>query len=233
MKVRDIQIALAAAGMVTGPIDGIWGRQTIAAVRAFQRAKGLEVDGIVGPMTLAALFPVAAPATGGLDDPRLVWFKEALRLQGTREVPASGNNPEILQWATNLEIDYGSDDIAWCGLFVGHCVASTLDREPMPTNILRARAWGRFGIPTAPTPGAIMVFWRESRQSGLGHVGFYAGEDDTAYRIVGGNQSNSVSLAWIGKDRFIDARWPATVAAPVPGKVFIASREEPLSWDEA
>lgn len=77
-----------------------------------------------------------------------------------------------------------------------------------------------------------MVFWRKSLQSGLGHVGFYAGEDTEAYRILGGNQSDSVSLAWVSKDRFVAARWPVTVAAPVPNSVTVG-RTDSLSWNEA
>ena len=37
------------------PADGVFGRQTRRAVRAFQARHGLEVDGIVGPQTLSAL----------------------------------------------------------------------------------------------------------------------------------------------------------------------------------
>jgi N-acetylmuramoyl-L-alanine amidase len=37
--------------------DGIYGRQTEEAVRAFQREHGLKADGIVGPATLAFLIP--------------------------------------------------------------------------------------------------------------------------------------------------------------------------------
>ena len=35
--------------------DGVFGRQTRAAVKRFQRRRGLTVDGIAGPQTLAAL----------------------------------------------------------------------------------------------------------------------------------------------------------------------------------
>lgn len=231
MKIVEIQQALALHGYRPGPLDGIWGRQTAAAVRSFQKDRGLEIDGILGPTTLAALFP-DRPVETGLDQPTLVWLKEARRLLGTRETPGAGSNPVILDWASEQGISYQSDDLPWCALFVGHCIASTLDREPVPSAVLRARAWERFGIRTKPTPGAVMVFWRKSLNSGLGHVGFYVGEDDGAYRILGGNQSDSVSLAWMRKDRLVTARWPATVPPPVP-EVVLAARDEQLSWNEA
>jgi hypothetical protein len=42
--------------------DGMFSAQTEAAVRAFQRKKGLLPDGVVGPKTWAAAAPTAAPA---------------------------------------------------------------------------------------------------------------------------------------------------------------------------
>jgi peptidoglycan hydrolase-like protein with peptidoglycan-binding domain len=50
-EVRDLQEALKALGHDPGPIDGVFGSRTEDAVRAFQQAKGIAVDGIVGRVT--------------------------------------------------------------------------------------------------------------------------------------------------------------------------------------
>ncbi|TPE70686.1 peptidoglycan-binding protein [Halalkalibacterium halodurans] len=52
---RVLQALLYIKGYNPGPFDGIFGGKTESAVRAFQRAKGLTVDGIVGPQTWGAL----------------------------------------------------------------------------------------------------------------------------------------------------------------------------------
>lgn len=55
MSVTWLQELLLAAGYGVGKVDGIFGSKTLAAVKAFQRANGLTVDGIAGKMTIAAL----------------------------------------------------------------------------------------------------------------------------------------------------------------------------------
>jgi hypothetical protein len=52
--VNTLQYLLGARGH-TVTVDGIFGPNTDAAVRAFQQQKGLAVDGIVGPNTWSAL----------------------------------------------------------------------------------------------------------------------------------------------------------------------------------
>lgn len=54
--VMAVQEALTEAGFDPGEIDGDYGPLTEEAVRAFQRDRGLKVDGVVGPITWAALF---------------------------------------------------------------------------------------------------------------------------------------------------------------------------------
>ena len=54
-EVSAIQEALRDRGLFTADITGYYGTQTQAAVRKFQKQKGLAVDGIAGPATLSAL----------------------------------------------------------------------------------------------------------------------------------------------------------------------------------
>ena len=49
--VKDLQDALKALGHFSGPIDGVFGATTETAVKAFQQARGIAVDGIVGRVT--------------------------------------------------------------------------------------------------------------------------------------------------------------------------------------
>jgi V8-like Glu-specific endopeptidase len=63
--VQELQIRLnlwiartPGPGLAPLDTDGIFGAKTLAAVRAFQRSRGLQVDGIVGPQTWGALFTV-------------------------------------------------------------------------------------------------------------------------------------------------------------------------------
>jgi len=56
-RIRDIQLALKAAGFDPGTTDGKMGPRTKAAVRDFQLAHGLDGDGKVGQKTWSKLEP--------------------------------------------------------------------------------------------------------------------------------------------------------------------------------
>jgi peptidoglycan hydrolase-like protein with peptidoglycan-binding domain len=63
-QLAGLQVALRAHGLYCGPIDGISGPATAAAIRAFQQKAHLPVDGIPGPRTRAKLGPLGRPLFG-------------------------------------------------------------------------------------------------------------------------------------------------------------------------
>ena len=64
-EVRTIQEKLKRWGYYNGSVDGIYGTQTVAAVKKFQQKNGLTVDGIAGPKTLSAMGIVSSSNNSG------------------------------------------------------------------------------------------------------------------------------------------------------------------------
>lgn len=162
------------------------------------------------------------------------WFVAARAKLGTREAPGVTNSPTIMGWAKRLGTKvlgmvYNADSVPWCGLFVATCMQEA-GIDPAPIAV-RAKAWTTWGRPLKASelaPGAVLVFERP----GGGHVGFYAGERSDAYRVLGGNQGDAVTLTWIEKSRCVARRWP--VGRTLTGKpVQLASNGEPVSRNEA
>lgn len=213
MTIVQLQTALRAAGFDPGPLDGAFGPKTRAAVVAFQARHRLVQDGIAGPATQAALTGAATPLpAASLVPAALPWLAEAARLIGTTEIAGPSHSRTILDWAKAAQIGYAEDEIPWCGLFVAHCITATLPAETIPANPLGARQWMTFGREVAPQLGAVLVFWRGSRDGWLGHVALYWAEDAEYYYVLGGNQSNAVNITKLDKSRLLGARWPTGVA---------------------
>jgi hypothetical protein len=75
-----------------------------------------------------------------------------------------------------------------------------------------------------PALGAITVYWRISKSSGLGHVGFYEGEDGHGYiNTLGGNESDMVREELLNPHGatfgLVGYYWPKSVPLPAIGKL--------------
>lgn len=63
-QIPGLQVALRAHGYDVGPIDGVVGRRTAGAVRAFQRRAGIHADGLAGQRTRTRLGRLGRPLFG-------------------------------------------------------------------------------------------------------------------------------------------------------------------------
>jgi peptidoglycan hydrolase-like protein with peptidoglycan-binding domain/TPR repeat protein len=93
--VRVLQRSLATAGFSPGPIDGLYGPLTQAAVEGFQASRRLQVDGIAGPITLRSLHSSADalyPGAGyiGSDSVRVRTMQRRLARAGFSPGPIDG-----------------------------------------------------------------------------------------------------------------------------------------------
>jgi uncharacterized protein (TIGR02594 family) len=220
-SIKDVQSALIAAGYDIGPsgADGDFGRDSIAGLKAFQRAKGLQGLGVIGPKTLALLFP----GEQGQVEAVPAWYANLLAKRGLHE---GLDNKELRDYLKSDGQQLGDPSkLPWCGDAVQTAIALTLPEEVVPTNPYWAQNWAKFGVALEePALGAILVF----KRTGGGHVGFYAGEDAKNYFVLGGNQRNSVSIAPVAKKQAISVRWPRTVPLPRGGRIKLKSAAEAL-----
>jgi len=221
---RWVQTRLRALGLDPGPIDGVRGPRTDAAVVAFKRSIGFRARPFIGPLTLAALRPVET-----LVQNRLPWMQEAAKVRGLHE---QRNTSRLRGWFDQSVSWIDPRDIPWCGAFVATCHRLADPNITLPENPLGARNWQPWGQSTDPVLGATLVFWRVSRTSWQGHVGFYFGEDDSHFHVLGGNQSNAVTVTRIAKDRLLSSRWP--IGVPVTGRpIHLTPSGVPISNNEA
>jgi uncharacterized protein (TIGR02594 family) len=155
---------------------------------------------------------------------------EALALYGTLEAPGAKDNPVILAWAREVGLgkNYSHDSIPWCGLFMA--VVAKRAGKPVVDSPLWALSWADFGKASPKAAlGDVLTF----KRSGGGHVGLYVGEDASAYHILGGNQSDSVSIARIARSRLYRARRPAYKVQPDNVRKVLLAAGGALSRNEA
>jgi uncharacterized protein (TIGR02594 family) len=104
------------------------------------------------------------------------------------------------------------DDVPWCSSFVCWCVelagmASTKSKA--------AASWTKWGDAVTPRIGAIVVFGKRDKDArGTGHVGICMGVSGNEVYVLGGNQSQKVSIGVRDKRKAVAWRWPSAVQGP-------------------
>lgn len=135
--VELLQLALNRAGPGTTATDGIFGSSTDAALRAFQRQRGLKPDGIAGAETHRALLPFY---TGFLIH-RLrpgESLSAVARLYGSRLSAIETANPGLQSEnlaagqaiTVPLPFDVVPTDISYSSALLGYCVRGLSARYP-------------------------------------------------------------------------------------------------------
>lgn len=153
----------------------------------------------------------------------LRWVAKARSYLGLKEVVGTKHNPTVVNmWNLGFnatgqsnrlkEAVWQNDETPWCGAFCAAVLAQSNLSRHIPKSFPLARSWSSAGTKlTKPAYGCIAVFSR----NGGGHVGFVVGKDkDGNLMVLGGNQSNQVSIAAFSPSRALAYRWCGDGTAP-------------------
>jgi uncharacterized protein (TIGR02594 family) len=206
-EIAEIQTRLKAHGFDPGAADGMIGPKTRAAIIAFKVSKALSPRDYIGPITLAELrkapqAAVAPPKVAG--EP--IWLRRARQEIGVSEIAGRQHSKRILSYWQLAKLYFTDDETPWCA---GYCNAMLQDCGIEGTRSGMARSFENWGQPCGAIPGAIVVFWRGSKSSGSGHVGFVTGKDQYGnIMVLGGNQGDAVNVKPFDTSRVVGYRWP-------------------------
>lgn len=110
----------------------------------------------------------------------------------------------FIRTAAGIDIDPAKT--AWCAAFIDAVLHAS--GQGGGTGKLNARSYLDWGTPvTTPVRGDVVVISRGNPNGWEGHVGFFEGYDENGnIRILGGNQSNQVSVQSYPADRLLGFR---------------------------
>lgn len=146
------------------------------------------------------------------------WMTIAQRELGQREIAGPRSNPRIIEYfkvaKAGWAVDRG-DEVPWCSGFA--CFVMERAGYISPRS-LRARDWLAWGTAPIGDPpvGAITILSRGDDPN-AGHVGFLVGADERGWlQILGGNQSNAVTIQSFDPGRVLGFRLPIPEVAKRP-----------------
>lgn len=144
-----------------------------------------------------------------------LWLTHAWAELGQREIAGAASNPRIASFIRRVgHPSLARDETAWCAAFVGACLEGA---GLASTRSLMARSYMKWGEPASrDEPGSVAILSRGSN-SALGHVGFLIGHTERHLILLGGNQSDAVTVEAFDRNRLLALRRPPS-AGLVPTK---------------
>lgn len=137
------------------------------------------------------------------------WLAEAKKDLGWHEI---ADNRGISYFIKDAHA--GNERDPWCAIAACAWLERAGIRSPRSASSQAFVHHPDFVRISKPALGAIVVYWRQSPHSGLGHVGFYLGETKTQILTRGGNESDAVRDQFESARQLVGYYWPRAVALP-------------------
>lgn len=140
---------------------------------------------------------------------------------GVHEDVGTLNNERVVEYHRYANKDNDNrqpDSVPWCASFI----AFILETVGMgSTNSMMARSYEHWGVDVSNSslPGDLVVFWRSSRSSGLGHVAVLVKETRGHVYCLGGNQNDEVNITRYSKNRLSTIRRSSKVVQYSPEEI--------------
>lgn len=148
------------------------------------------------------------------------WYEWAEKEIGQHEEPEN-RGPVVRRYVATGKC--GMEGDPWCAIFVNAALESCGIKGTRSPSSQSFRHSADFIPLGGPALGAIAVFWRISRTSGFGHVGFYDSESPGYVNTLGGNEQDAVRKELLAKKAahfgLIGYWWPRLVALPQVGVI--------------
>ena len=134
---------------------------------------------------------------------------------GTKELKGTADNPKIMEMYRTVGHHWVEhDEVAWCAAFVGHCLEKAGFTSTRKINARSYLTWGeKVAGPEQAKEGDIVVFTRGSNTA-QGHVAFFLMATGSQIEVLGGNQSDGVTVARYAKSRLLGIRRPLRADVP-------------------